>query len=297
MNRLIDGVIEFKHYREQDYQAVCDFLISLNEPDKRYINWNWARFEWMYEHPEFDKDLIEHIGLWWEHDRVVGAAIYDMYFGEVFCGVLPEYKDLYADILVYAEQSLSDDEGLAVAIEDNDNEKIQIAKQLGFKKIDQTENVMSCEIQRHRKYVMEEEIHIVELDPGKEVEQFAWILWQGFNHGTDREEFEKNDGHIKQIRKHLNTRLSLAAVNMQNEPVAYVCLWYDKRTDYAYIEPVCTVPNYRGKGIARALLFEAFNRACEMGATTAYVISDMVFYSKLGLTANKHYTFYKIRKS
>ena len=177
MNRLIDGVIEFKHYREQDYQAVCDFLISLNEPDKRYINWNWARFEWMYEHPEFDKDLIEHIGLWWEHDRVVGAAIYDMYFGEAFCGVLPEYKDLYADILVYAEQKLSDDEGISVAIEDNDNEKIQIAKQLGFKKIDQTENVMSCEIQRHRKYVMEEETHIVELNPGKEVEQFAWILW------------------------------------------------------------------------------------------------------------------------
>ena len=156
---------------------------------------------------------------------------------------------------------------------------------------------MACEIQRHREYVMEEEIHIVELDPGKEVEQFAWILWQGFNHGTDREEFEKNDGHIKQIRKHLNTRLSLAAVTMKNEPVAYVCLWYDKRTDYAYIEPVCTVPNYRGKGIAKALLFEAFNRACEMGATTAYVISDMDFYSKLGLTANKHYTFYKIRKS
>ena len=66
MNRQMDSVIEFNHYREQDYQAVCDFLITLNESDKRYINWNWARFEWMYEHPEFDKDLIEHIGLWQE---------------------------------------------------------------------------------------------------------------------------------------------------------------------------------------------------------------------------------------
>ena len=297
MNRQMDSVIEFKHYREQDYQAVCDFLISLNESDKRYINWNWARFEWMYEHPEFDKDLIEHIGLWWEHDRVVGAAIYDMYFGEAFCGVLPEYNNLYADVLAYAEKSLSDDEEIAVAIEDNDNEKIQIAEQLGFEKIDQTENVMACEIQRHRKYVMEEGIHIVELDPGKEVEQFAWILWQGFDHGTDREEFERSDNHIKQIRKHFNAGLSLAAMTTQNEPVAYVCLWYDKRTDYAYIEPVCTVPDYRGKGIAKALLYEAFNRACEMGANTAYVISDMEFYSKLGLTDSKHYTFYKISKS
>ena len=37
------------------------------------------------------------------------------------------------------QKSLSDDEGIAVAIEDNDNEKIQIAEQLGFEKIDQSE--------------------------------------------------------------------------------------------------------------------------------------------------------------
>ena len=296
MIKQADGVIEFKQYREQDYQAVCDFLIMLNEPDKRYINWNWARFEWMYEHPEFDKDSKEYIGLWWNHDRIVGAAIYDMYFGEAFCGVLPEYKELYRDILIYATKNLSDDDGVAIAIEDSDTEKIHIAKSLGFEKIDQTENIMTCLLQGHKDYVLEEGIRIVELDPGHESEQFAWLLWQGFDHGTDREEFEKNDDCIKQIRRHLNTELSLAAVNGQNEPVAYVCLWYDKETDYAYIEPVCTIPKYRGKGIAKALLFEAFNRVFEMGANTANVISDMDFYSKLGLKNNKHYTFYKTSK-
>ncbi len=66
----------FKKYADNDYEAVCDFLIELNARDTSHINWNWARFEWMYEHPEFNKDLIESIGLWIDDGNVVGAAIY-----------------------------------------------------------------------------------------------------------------------------------------------------------------------------------------------------------------------------
>ena len=51
----------FKHFTDDDYEAVCDFLIELNAHDTSHINWNWARFEWMYEHPEFNKDLIESV--------------------------------------------------------------------------------------------------------------------------------------------------------------------------------------------------------------------------------------------
>ncbi|MDO5138053.1 MAG: GNAT family N-acetyltransferase, partial [Oscillospiraceae bacterium] len=77
----------FRHFKNEDYEAVCEFLIELNRNSKDHINWNWARFEWMYEHPEFDKSSIGSIGLWTDSDRIVGAAIYDMYFGEAFCGV------------------------------------------------------------------------------------------------------------------------------------------------------------------------------------------------------------------
>ncbi len=82
--------MEHRQYTDADYQAVCDFLIAQNRDDRTHINWNWARFEWMYEHPYFAKDMRNAIGLWFDGDRVVGAAIYDMYFGEAFAGVLPE---------------------------------------------------------------------------------------------------------------------------------------------------------------------------------------------------------------
>ena len=49
--------MKVKQYTNEEYQAVRDFLITLNQQDKMHINWNWARFEWMMEHPEFDKSI------------------------------------------------------------------------------------------------------------------------------------------------------------------------------------------------------------------------------------------------
>ena len=51
--------MRFKNYSNSDYEAVCDFLIELNREDQNHVNWNWARFEWMAEHPEFDKSLMQ----------------------------------------------------------------------------------------------------------------------------------------------------------------------------------------------------------------------------------------------
>ena len=58
------------------------------------------------------------------------------------------------------------------------------------------------------------------------------------------------------------------------------------------MEPVCTVPEYRGKGIAKAVIFEALNRASALGAKKAYVISDMEFYRKLGFEEEYRFSFY-----
>ena len=109
----------FEKYSEDDYEAVCDFLIELNRADRSHINWNWARFEWMYEHPEFDKGSLSSIGLWRDDEKVVGAAIYDMYFGEGFCGVLSGYKSIYPEVLKYACYVLKDEEGFSLAVCDD----------------------------------------------------------------------------------------------------------------------------------------------------------------------------------
>ena len=283
----------FRPYREEDYEAVCMFLIALNRNDKKYINWNWARFEWMMEHPEFDKSTISSIGLWWEQDKIVGAAIYDMYFGEAFCAVLPEHEALYSEILDYAFRELKDDTGLGIAICDESRGEIEAAEAVGFTPDEQSETVLRLGLDELCRTPLPEGYVFAELDPAERPEDFQWILWQGFDHGTDHEEFKRKDPIIPQCRPHLNKCLSLAVALPDGNMVAYCCVWYRTDTDYAYVEPVCTVPAHREKGLASTLLSEVLTRAKALGAGEAYVISDLPFYEKLGFEKAQHFTFYR----
>ena len=285
--------VSFRGYRDKDYEAVCDFLIELNRKDRTHINWNWARFEWMMEHPEFDKSARSSIGLWWSDGKVVGAAIYDMYFGEAFCGVLPEYEALYPEILDYAYRELKDDSGLAVAINEKNEAEIRTAEQAGFERINQNETIMELSLDRGFSSKLPGGLQLREMDQIADRDALEWLFWQGFDHGDDREAFERSLDHVPHVRRHFNKALSLSAVDPSGEPVSHCSLWFHKDTDFAYVEPVCTIPGYRGKGIAAALLSEALNRAKVLGAKKAYVISDLPFYEKLGFEKMQHYAFYR----
>ena len=292
IGRNTDNSVYFKNYTKKDYNAVCDFLIELNRNDNSHINWNWARFEWMAEHPEFDKSATDSIGLWLDNERIVGAAIYDMYFGEAFCGAFPEYSDLYPEILDYAYRELKDENGLGVSICDDNTAQIKAAQALGFAKAEQAETVMSMELDSVLPVELPNGFRFASLDPSKEPYEFQWLLWQGFDHGTDRSAFEQAEEIIPQIRRHFQSSMSVATIDRNGEYAAYCCVWVHPKTDYAYVEPVCTVPSYRGKGVAKAVIYEALNRARLLGAKKAYVLSDMPFYEKLGFRKDRHFTFY-----
>ncbi len=286
--------MKFKNYSSNDYETVCDFLIELNRDNQHHINWNWGRFEWMMEHPEFDKSLMNSIGLWLDDDKVVGAAIYDMYFGEAFVGALPAYSALYPEILDYAYRELKDENGLGIAVCDTCADEISMTQSAGFEIAEQTETIMRLDLDRELPSGLPDGLQFAQLDPVKEPYDFQWLLWQGFDHGTDKAGFEQGGDYypvIPEFRKHFNPALSIAAKAADGEYVSYCCLWYSDQTDYAYVEPVCTVPAYRGKGIAKAVIFEGLNRAKDLGAKKAYVLSDMPFYEKLGFRKDRHFTF------
>ena len=281
-----------KAFEKNDYEAVCDFLIELNKDNKEHINWNWARFEWMYEHPMFDKSLLPLIRLWIDDERIVGAAIYDMFLGEASILVLPNYYHIYKDILAYAYENLKDDEGLKIAVPDDNELEKKLIIESGYKEVDQTETIMSIDLTNPLIVPIKEGMHFVHLDPINDYDELCYLFWQGFDHGNDREECKKENAEKGNNRVHYNPFLAVT-VEWNNEYVGHCSLWYNDKTDYAYVEPVCVIPKYRGKGVAKAMIYEALNRARSLGAKKAYVISDMAFYEKLGFKKERHYTFYQ----
>ncbi len=111
---------DFRKFDHSYYETVRTFLIELSQNDRMHINWNWARWEWMYHHPEFDREAIDKIGLWFSDEVLIGVAIYDHYFGEAFFAVKSGHEELETDILDYIVENLSDENGLGIAVNDED---------------------------------------------------------------------------------------------------------------------------------------------------------------------------------
>ncbi len=64
--------------------------------------------------------------------------------------------------------------------------------------------------------------------------------------------------------------------------VAFGGLWFDPVNRISFVEPVATDPEYRGMGLGTAVVLEGVRRCSELGATVAYVGSDLPFYQAMG---------------
>ena len=284
-------MIKFEHYSNPYYQRVCDFLITLNR-EKKHINWNWARWEWMYAHPYCDREKLHTIGLWLDGDAVVGAAIYDLFYGEAFCGALDGYEHLLRSILEYAYANLRDENGLGIAVQDDDLTMQEQLSRMGYHKEEQTEPIACRALNEPLDYELSAGFTIREIHFPEDNLAYQTVIWKGFGHEGDQAELEKMLIN-KVLPPNRRSKLCLAVVDEAGEFAAHCTCWYDERTDYAYVEPVCTIPKYRGRGLGKAVVLEALRRCKELGAKQAFVISDQAFYKQLGFAPHSQYTFYK----
>lgn len=285
----------FQKFNDSYYEDVREFLIDLSKERRSHINWNWARWEWMYFHPDFDNSLSDKIGLWFCGEEVVGIAIYDHYLGEAFFAAKKGFEELKKVIIDYMIENFSDENGLGIAVNDTDNETVDLILSCGFSACDQAENVLELLLDdMDFDTNTADNIQLHSIDIKEDLYKHHKLLWKGFDHEGEPPMDEKTLEKQRRMMSapHLNSQLHIVAENEDSEYVAYCGLWYDEKTDYVYVEPVCTVPEYRNKGLAKAVLKEALKRAYDMGAKKAYVISDIDFYKRTGFSQHSHYTFY-----
>lgn len=283
--------VRFVSFSEEYYQAVCDFLIALNR-EKKHINWNWARWEWMYAHPYCDREKLHTIGLWLDGEAIVGVAIYDLFHGEAFCGALDGYKYLLPEILEYAYGNLKDENGLGIAVRDNDVTMQEQLTQMGYRNAEQTEPILCRDLNEPLDYELPSGFTIRDIRFPEDNLTYQTVIWKGFDHEGDQAELEKMLAN-KVLPPNHRPELCLAVVDETGEFAAHCTCWYDERTDYTYVEPVCTIPKYRGMGLGKAVVLEALRRCKALGAKQAFVISDQEFYKKLGFARHSKYIFFK----
>ena len=289
MNRIT----VFKHYEDKYYEALVGFLIEVNK-EKENLNWCWARLEWMIEHPFTKKELLPSIGLWFNGNHIVAATVFDMYFGECSCLCLKEYEYLYPLLVNYSYTHLKDENGLKISINANNKNAIDALIDQGFSlDKEQKEVMLEISLDQELDSSLPSGYHFEELDYEHNAIEIQWVLYRGFDHGFDYDEFQKGVIREGKTRPHFNKELSEAVTNSDGLQVGYCSLWYIQGTEFAYLEPLCIDPRYRNKGLAKSLIYHLLNKVKEMGAKSVVLISDMDFYKKIGFKEHSMYLFYE----
>lgn len=104
----------------------------------------------------------------------------------------------------------------------------------------------------------------------------------GFNHPDPKEWPSVAVYAALQRAPDYRPELDLYITAPDGEFVSFCIVWHDARNRLAVLEPVGTHPDYRRRGLGRAVVCEGLRRAAALGAERSWVGSGQAFYQALG---------------
>jgi len=285
--------IQHRQYQsEVDYQNISDFLIRHYQPDNLDGNWLEPIWEYMHGHPYLDHSSLGKIRIWEDEGEIVGVANYESVLGEAFFQFHPGYRNLCTEMLDYAEQQLygtSKTDGRRVLhafVKDFDEPLRQLVQSRNYQRLAEEDRPLY-------QFAIPDPFPVIELPPGYRLTSLAKepdfaklhrVMWRGFNHPGEP---EMNERKLEERRRMFDTvrasRELKILVAAPNGEFAAICgMFYESQHHFGYVEPVATDPTYRRLGLGKAAVLEGIRRCALLGATTAYVGSDQVFYQAIG---------------
>ena len=272
-----------------DFPAISDFLYGLYQPNNRDGNWFQPMWEYAYTHPWFDEEAVPRIGIWEDAGTMVAVTLYELRLGEAFFQIHPAYVHLKPEMLSYAEQHLTGttDQGkryLKAYVNDFDTAFEHVVRSRGYEKEPASHRPMS-------QFVIPDPFPPIRLPDGFRLESLAdnndlakidRVLWRGFNHPGEPPADGPKGRKKMQSGPHFRKDLTIVVEAPNGAFVAFGGLWFDPVNRFGYVEPVATDPDYRRMGLGTAAVLEGIRRCGELGATVAYVGTDMPFYLAMG---------------
>jgi len=246
-------------------------------------------FEYAHTHTLFNFKLAHRFGLWENENEIVGIACYDMYPGECFISVKNGFSSLLPEMISYSQEYLSEtDNGktsLAISITDKEIEKKELLEKSGYIKVkSEPATVFSYETPFPHQ-ILPEGFSVISLEDENDFKKINDCLWYGFNHGPDPDPDNDIDSRmLMQSGPNFRKDLTTIIKSPDGEYACYAGMWFDSRNNYAYLEPLATVPKYRRMGLATIALVEGMKKTKKLGAKYCFGGTGE-FYESIGFYA------------
>lgn len=272
------------------FEEVRQFILRANE-SLLAINYSWSRWEWYFARKSFsDKDLENHF-LFYKDQKLVGMMMLEDE-ADIYYYITDDYevKSQIVNLLKKLPKA-------KLMVEDIDQEMIQLLESNKYIPSEYQEHMAKRDISL-LDYHLLDGYDLLCLADTYDVRKHHLCLWQGFNHkGEPRFDKEVLISRERQISSPNFKRRYAYVVTYKGSYVAYTSIWYEKGTNIAMIEPVCTVPEYRRKGLATATIAKCIEQVKKDGAKEVYVGSNQDFYKKIGFNVIRVSTVYERKVS
>jgi len=246
--------------------------------------------------------------LWFDGDKVVAFAYYENPVTDIYFNVRKGYEFLADGLVDYAISNMPhfNNEQQFVLFDGQQFIKDAAAKR-GFKQVYEW-NEGIFDFKNELNYELPEGYHFVD-SKDIDIVKCSKLCWYGFGHG-DKGEFKDWDkyddsmdwtpakshkGALSRILSpspHDSSQYNIVIADKDEEYVCFSGMWWVPQNQLAYMEPLCTHPDHRKKGLASAALSQHYKRMKALGATHMTGGGDP-FYQKLGYGKGYHCTIWR----
>lgn len=275
-----------------DLPLVYDFLCEIYAPDNR--NGVMPPFvEYALSSSWMDASLCHRWRIWEEEGKMAAFCFTENPRTDAYFCIRPGYEYLADEMVAYAGEGLcKKGEDCRLVIFEAQQAVLQAAERAGYHKAFGYTDYGYC-FDRPLERALPEGYRFTapgEMDAAKAEE----CCWKGFNHEVEEGPWDGDfeDGLHLATSPHATPECSIAVVDAQGNYACYGGMWWTPRNNLAYLEPLCTVPEHRKKGLAAALLAEMARRMGKKGATLLTGGGD-VFYQKIGFQPIHTWTFWE----
>jgi mycothiol synthase len=261
----------------RDWWRIRSLLIEARGRSPHGAVWDIRRWDgWRFHRAELPTGglLADLVGLWETLDGRVVAAVHPEGCGDAYLEVDPEFRYLEPEIIRWAEEHLAVAGGTGRSLEfwvsDQDEDRCRLLAQLGYT-AGESGGWMRClrfdggVAPPLRPLAAPYRMRTTD-SSDEDCGRMADLLNAGFGRTVHSAAEIRNFTDRSPSFEH---DLNLVAVASDGSFAATVGLTSDDDNRHGLVEPVCTHPDNRRHGLARALLLEGLRRLQSRGALTA----------------------------
>lgn len=290
------------HITRQNFRILCDFMDIRNFMTEIYER-DWRNgvpapfLEYALSSTWMDTYYTHRWRMWREGEMIAAFVFHENPISDAYISLRPGYGELAEEIVSYAVNEMPRQNGeIRLVLFEGQTALMEAAKRAGYIRTGGY-NERVFDFSKPLDHPLPEGFRFVEpgeLDPAK----IAECCWRGFDHEESEGPW---DGSCEStlrllVTPHATPSLPVAIENERREYVCFAGMWWTPENRLAYMEPLCTVPQYRRRGLAAAALSELYRRMKPLGATHMTGGGDP-FYEKIGFEPCIGWTFWEKKDS